>query len=164
MRATRKKTGRLRSERPHWLLACTVLALAGCLGRAGQPATEVYSNPNMSGTEFQTFGLVAGDASAPGRSVAARTRERLETAGFTVLRNPGNWSSEEQALFELCNDTDTPAHGVVFVWWNRLVLRSCRPGFPRAYEARTTYTGGIDELLDSFESYLAPDVSRAPDP
>ena len=97
-------------ERKHRSLACPhCLSCASRAGRRLDPLQELFESRDVEDRPR--------DDELGQRLGRARVRGRLEGAGFSVLRAPGTWADEEQAMFQFCERSS--ADGVVFAgaWW-----------------------------------------------
>jgi hypothetical protein len=87
-------------------LLVAIVVLAGCssmqLPGARREPVAVIIHPEYPGREFNVLGLIAGEDSRSGREITSRVRERLEFYGLDVLRHPGVWRDEHEAISTLC--------------------------------------------------------------
>lgn len=137
-------------------LAAAVLLGLGCGSTSMFPQGEVVqmSNPDFTGSQFRTLGLIAGDEYRGTIAMTGRIRQKLNDAGLTVLRTPGRFEGEMDAVASICATGNPEPDGVVFVRWDRLNLRACSgERYPHAFEAEGDYVG-IDELADRLLRYL----------
>lgn len=137
-------------------LAIGLLVALGCSSGDVFPQDDIMqmSNREYTGTQFRTLGLIAGDDSQGTISMTGRIRNKLEGAGLTVLRTPGRWEGEPDAVRSLCSMQNPSPDGVIFVRWDRVNLRACDgEHYPNAFEAEGDYVG-VDKLADRLLQYL----------
>ena len=132
----------------------SLLLPVGCSSLAKSGKVDQYIAPNISGGKFQRIALISG-GNRGDRQVLARARDRLTAAGVTLVKRPGEWASNTDALKDICTqrpDSPDNVDGVVFLDWDNLTLHECGTG-----AVATNITGsyaGIDQLVDRLIRYL----------
>ncbi len=155
------------------LLAAAVVGIAagGCtralFQRPGPPVEHISSH--IPGGRFHVIATIAGSDSRIGFQVSVTVRQQLEDSGFTVVRRAGRWGTELSAVQAICAPESVPiVDGVLFIWYNRLVLRDCATA-GIAYEIALPAEGGLSigivDLTNSLVGYVrAGRAAPAPDP
>lgn len=143
-------------------LAGVLIALTGCLQRYSRVNELV--NPNIPGSKFRELVVIAEDDDDTSLQIALRVRMRLQQEGWTVIRRGGRWTTEFEALDQLCPRADSTAQdagavdGVLIVGWDRFTLWDCAER-RAAYEIRGGYTG-IDNMFTHLRRYLKGGVEK----
>lgn len=139
-----------------WMLGTTLAAAAvaaACAGPYGK-MTEIVSQ-SVPGDSFRTLVVISGDDDQGALQITARVRQQLNDAGLSALRRSGLWSTEREALADICplgqaSETD----GLLFVYWNELDLYDCRTHKP-AYQVRGGMQG-TDVMVKRLLRYVRP--------
>lgn len=129
-------------------------AAAACVPGPYGKVTEIVS-ATVPGDSFRTVVVISGDDDQNALQVTARVRQQLNDGGLTAQRRSGLWSSEREALVEICpigqaSDVD----GLLFVMWNELDLYDCRTHKP-AYQVRGGMIG-TNTMVQRLMRYLRP--------
>jgi hypothetical protein len=108
------------------VIAGVLLAGSGC-GRSifvqSRPAVEKRSE--IPGSSFRAIATIASDDSRDALRLSANVRARLNDAGITAHPASGRWDTEEQALADICQRTESPVDGVLLVSAAELKLTHC---------------------------------------
>lgn len=140
------------------LLATLALAGSACAGRPifdrPKPAVE-RMNPAIPPGRFKVFASIAGGDARTDLQISATVRQILADSGFTVIRRPGRWENQTDAVRAICAPGQTPAvDGVLFIWYNRLELRDCLTE-SAAYEiGGSGGSVGVTEMADRLIRWL----------
>lgn len=132
-----------------------MVLLAGC-GQRLMYNTKIdeYRNPNIESTRFTNLTVLPVDpADNFAMDMAARVRVKLK-ADSVHLSQPLKLEPEgEVGMQELCPPDRTVEYkGVLFVAWDRLILRDCAT---KAVAFRTLGNyAGIDAMLQRLVKYL----------
>jgi hypothetical protein len=107
-----------------------IVAIATSVSSCGtlfpQRKVQEFRNAEVAGTQFKTIAVIAGDETSPGLRMSATMREELNKEGWKGVRRAGRWSNENEAVAEICRVTgEEQVDGVLIVFYNQLVLRSC---------------------------------------
>ncbi len=111
-------------------------------------------SPDVNGRNIRRIALIAGSTRGD-RQVLVRARERLTQAGVTLVKRPGTWETNADAVKGICvqtPDATDNVDGVLFVDWDVLTLHDCASS-----SIATSITGsyaGIDVLVDRLIRYL----------
>jgi hypothetical protein len=119
--------GRLRSSCVGPLaLAVVATSISSCGSLFPQRKVQEFRNAEVAGTQFKTIAVIAGDETSPGLRMSATMREELNKEGWKGVRRAGRWSNENEAVTEICRVAgEEKVDGVLIVFYNQLVLRSC---------------------------------------
>lgn len=137
------------------------LLLAGALMAAGcgnhlmyNTKIDEYRNPNIAAAHFATITVMPVDPEDKfAMQMAGRVRAKLK-ADSVPLAQPLKLADEgEVGMAEICPpDQHVDYQGVLFVAWDRLILRDCDT---KAVAFRTLGNyAGIDAMLQRFVKYL----------
>ena len=127
------------------------LLAAACAGPYGK-MTEIAS-PTAPGDSFRTIVVISGDDDQSTLQITARVRQQLNDRGVTATRRSGLWTTEREALAEICPLGEGRAvDGLLFVLWNELALYDCRT-HKQAYLIRGAMRG-TDAMVERFLGYL----------
>ncbi|MGH7507227.1 MAG: hypothetical protein ACRELX_16345 [Longimicrobiales bacterium] len=148
--------------------AATLLVAAGlaaaspsCAGLIpGNKVTEFVS-PDHDPDRYEVLAVVPMEPGGFDGQIAARARETLRDEGLEVTV-PGEATDGESAsaVAELCPPGEASAfQGVVFVTWNRMVLRDCESG-EIAFSVDAGYAG-VDEMARRLVAYVRGDPTTA---
>lgn len=111
------------------------------------------ANSDISPRRFQVLAVLPMEMEGFGPQVAARARDQIERSGVAtaVARK---WMPEGDAgMQDLCpRENPPPYQGVVFVAWDRMVLRDCETGFV-AWRASGGYAG-VDAMVKRMVHYI----------
>ena len=136
------------------LAVCGILVSTGCGSMAKTGRVDESVSPDVSGRSIRRIALLAG-SNRGDRQVLVRARERLTQAGVNLIRRPGTWETNADAVKAICvqnpDGTDN-VDAVLFVDWDVLTLHHCASG-----SIATSITGsyaGIDVLVDRLIRYL----------
>jgi len=144
-----------RTIRACWILGAplAIAAAAACAGPYGK-VTEIMSQ-TVPGDSFRTIVVISGNDDQSALQLTARVRQRLNDAGLSALRRAGLWSTESEALAEICPLGQTSdVHGLLFVTWDELDLYDCRTHKP-AYQIRAGMQG-TDLMVKRLLRYVHP--------
>jgi hypothetical protein len=132
-------------------IAATVTACAS--GPYGK-VTEIVSS-SVPGDSFQTVVVISGDDDQNSLQITARVRQQLNDKGLTAERRSGLWSTEREALLDICPlGAASTVDGLLFVQWNELDLYDCRTHKP-AYQVRGGMIG-TTTMVERLMRYLRP--------
>jgi len=107
-------------------LAAVATFTSSCGSLFPQRKVQEFRNAEVAGTTFQTIAVIAGDETSPGLRMSATMREELNKEGWKGVRRAGRWANENEAVTEICRVTgEEKVDGVLIVFYNQLVLRSC---------------------------------------
>jgi len=132
-----------------------VLLLGGCksLLPAKGRVTEFHSStaPKIA---YSTIAVIANDDSQNTIKMSATVRSQLTKDGWNAVRRTGRWSTEEEALLEICNPNNPePAQGVLIVSFDTLHLRECKTKLT-AYKVNGGGRLSLPELTERLERFL----------
>jgi hypothetical protein len=137
------------------MLATLIVGAAGCGSMTKMGKIEQSIAPEVDGRKFRRLTLIAAGPHRGDRQVLARARDRLTAAGVTLVKRPGEWATNADALRDICvqrpEGTDN-VDGVVFVTWDNLSLHECGTGV-----VATSISGGyagIDAMVDRLIRYM----------
>lgn len=138
------------------------LAAGACAGRPifdrPKPAVE-RMNPAIPPGRFKVLASIAGGDARTDLQISVTVRQRLADSGFTVIRRPGRWENQTDAVRAICAPGQTPpVDGVLFIWYNRLELRDCMTE-SAAYEIGGSGASvGVTEMTDRLIKWLRRDA------
>lgn len=126
--------------------------LSGC-GLAMRSRIEELANSQIAPSRFHVLAVLPMESSGFGPQVAARAKEQIELSGVQTA-TPRVWMPEGDAgMKDLCpRENPPPYQGVVFVAWDRVVLRDCETGFV-AWRATGGYAG-VDAMVKRMVQYI----------
>ncbi len=134
-------------------VAIAAFAAACAAGPYGK-VTEIASS-SVPGDSFRTVVVISGDDDQNSLQIAARVRQQLNDRGLTAQRRSGLWSTERDALLDVCPlGQPSAVDGLLFVLWNELDLYDCRTHKP-AYQVRGGMIG-TDVMVKRLLGYLRP--------
>lgn len=152
------------SIRAGLLLAAGLIGITACnrpLFDKPRPAVE-RMNPEIPPGRFQVFAAIAGDNSRTDLQISVTVRQQMTDSGFTVIRRPGRWETQADAVRAICAPGQVPpVDGVLFIWYNRLELRDCTTE-SAAYEISGQGSVGITGMVDRLVRWLRRDTASAP--
>lgn len=155
-----------RRSRSHAAALATLVATAGLLAACNRPLFERMRpsvervNPNIPTGRFHVLASIAGGDARTDFQISVTVRQQLADSGFTVVRRPGRWDSQTDAVVAICGPGGID--GVLFIWYNRLELRDCRTEGATAYEVTGGGQEGIQKLTDRLINYLRQPAPAAP--
>jgi len=133
-------------------IGVTVGAVAACASGPYGKVTEIVSS-SVPGDSFKTIVVISGDDDQNSLQVTARVRQQLNDRGLNAQRRSGLWSTEREALVDICPLGEVSAvDGLLFVMWNELDLYDCRTHKP-AYQVRGGMVG-TNVMLQRMMRYL----------
>ena len=127
-------------------------ASCGSMSKMGRIDQSV--SPNVDAKTIRRIALIAGSTRGD-RQVLVRARERLTKAGVSLIKRPGNWETNADAVKGICVQTPDAldnVDAVLFVDWDVLTLHHCASS-----SIATSISGsyaGIDVLVDRLIRYL----------
>ena len=134
-------------------ITVTAVAAACASGPYGK-VTEIVSS-SVPGDGFRTIVVISGDDDQNSLQVTARVRQQLNDRGLNAQRRSGLWSTEREALADICPLGEVSAvDGLLFVMWNELDLYDCRTHKP-AYQVRGGMIG-TNVMVQRMMRYLRP--------
>ena len=138
-----------------WMLGIAIAAtLTACASGPYGKVTEIVSS-SVPGDSFRTVVVISGDDDQNSLQITARVRQQLNDRGLTAERRSGLWSTEREALLDICPlGTASPVDGLLFVQWNELDLYDCRTHKP-AYQVRGGMIG-TNTMVERLMRYLRP--------
>jgi len=111
-------------------------------------------NRQVDPSTLMAIAVIAGADARYDIRMATLVREELTDAGITAIRRTGRWSSEGDALMDICPTGQiSSADGVVFVYYNQLVLWECR-GKTKAIEIFGGTEAGLPGMTRRLVEYL----------
>lgn len=130
-----------------------VLTSAGCGKFAYKSRIDEFRNPGMAADRYTTIAILPVDPNGPDPNIAARVRGILRRDSIHIVNARVMVPEGEVGMKELCSP-DRPAEykGVLFVTWDRLILRDCETAAV-AYQASGSYSG-VDLLAKKLLLYL----------
>ena len=135
-------------------IGVTVGAVAACASGPYGQVTEIVSS-SVPGDSFKTIVVISGDDDQNSLQVTARVRQQLNDRGLNAQRRSGLWSTEQEALVDVCPLGEVSAvDGLLFVMWNELDLYDCRTHKP-AYQVRGGMIG-TNVMLQRMMRFLRP--------
>jgi hypothetical protein len=142
-----------------------LVAMTACnrpLFEREKPAVERI-NASIPPSRFKVLASVAGDDARTDLQISATVRQILTDSGFTVIRRPGRWDTQADAVRSICAPGQSPAvDGVLFIWYNRLELRDCMTE-GAAYEIGGAGGSiGITAMADKLIAWLRRDDGATP--
>jgi hypothetical protein len=146
------------SRRVRWAGAFVLFAglgLGGCksLLPAKGRVTEFRSSTAPHVT-YSTIAVIANDDTPNTIKMSATVRSTLTKDGWNAIRATGRWSSEEEAMLEICNpNAATPAQGLLIVSFDTLHLRECKSKLT-AYKINGGGRLSLPELTERLERFL----------
>lgn len=135
-------------------LALAVTLLGGACGKlAYKSRIDEFRNASMTADQFSTIAILPVDPNGPDPQIAARVRGQLRREGIAIVNARVLVPEGEVGMKELCSP-DAPAEykGVLFVTWDKLILRDCETSAV-AYRAAGSYSG-VDLLAKKLLLYL----------
>jgi hypothetical protein len=155
------------SARASFLLTLALLGAAACnrpLLDRPKPAVE-RMNPEIPPGRYRVLAGIAGGDARTDLQISVTVRQRLADAGFTVIRRPGRWETQTDAVRAICAPGQTPpVDGVLFIWYNRLELRDCMTE-TAAYEIGGSGGSiGVTEMTDRLIKWLRRDAPAPTQP
>lgn len=135
-------------------VAVLALGLSACGSIFPQRKLTEFRNADVSGAQFKTIAVIAGDDSSPGLRMSVLVREQLNKEGWSAVKRAGRWQSENEAVADICRGTEQRVDGVLIVHYNQLTLRACSVD-TTAY--RITSSGGemgLPQLGQRLIAYL----------
>ena len=138
-----------------WMVGIVAAAVvAACAAGPYGKITEIVSDA-VPGDSFRAVVVIAGDDDQNTLQITARVRQQLNDKGLTAQRRSGLWSTEREALLDICPLGGTSAvDGLLFVTWSELNLFDCRTHKP-AYQVRGGMNG-TNLMVDRLMRYLRP--------
>ena len=138
-----------------WMGGIVIAAVVtACASGPYGKVTEIVSS-SVPGDSFRTVVVISGDDDQSSLQIAARVRQQLNDRGLTAQRRSGLWTTEREALVDICPLGQThPVDGLLFVMWNELDLYDCRTHKP-AYQVRGGMTG-TTSMVQRLMRYLRP--------
>ena len=107
-------------------LAALAITVSSCSALFPQRKVQEFRNAEVPGSQFRTIAVIAGDETSPGLRMSATMREELNKEGWKGVRRAGRWANENEAVAEICRVAgEEKVDGVLIVFYNQLVLRSC---------------------------------------
>lgn len=149
------------------LLAVALVAAAGwaCSGQSvayGSSAVQESRAAAGEGRTYEQLAVTPMDPEGYDPQIAGRVERQLQSHGYEaeMILVEGAPTSVPVVMEAICTGEQTPlrADGVVFVTWDRLVLRDCetREG---AYEVSGGYSG-VDALVEHMVRYFRGEPAR----
>jgi hypothetical protein len=143
------------------------LGLAACSGpifQKARPSVERI-NPNVSADRFHIIAAIAGGDARTDLRISVTVRQELQDSGFNVVKKPGRWDSQVEAVHSICASQEAPiVDGVLFIWYNRLDLRDCASG-NSAYEIQAGTEEGYTGMTRHLMAYLRKgQAAQSPNP
>lgn len=122
-------------------------------------------NPEIPPGRFRVLAAIAGGASRTDLQISVTVRQRLADSGFTVIKKPGRWDQQADAVRAICAPGNSPTvDGVLFIWYNRLELRDCTTE-RAAYEIGGAGGSiGVTAMVDRLVKWLKRAGDEAPQP
>ena len=147
-----------------WAVVLVVGMCAGaCSSMAYRSRVEEFNNSNLSANRYDVVAVLPVDPHGFDTNIAARVRDHLRKEGWKVVPALKLVGESEVTTKEVCEPSQHPEYrGVVFVSWDRLILRDCETTAV-AYRAVGGYAG-IDKLTQRFLVYLKTGPTAAPQP
>jgi len=138
-----------------WMIGIGIAAVVtACSSGPYGKVTEIVSS-SVPGDSFRTVVVISGDDDQNSLQITARVRQQLNDKGLTAQRRSGLWSTEREALVDICPLGEvSPVDGLLFVMWNELDLYDCRTHKP-AYQVRGGMTG-TNTMVQRLMRYLRP--------
>jgi hypothetical protein len=146
------------SRRTQVLLAVALLGVVGVacnrpLFEKPKPAIE-RMNPDIPSGRYKVLVSIAGGNARYDLQMSVTVRQRLIDSGYTVIKRPGRWETQADAVRAICAPGQVPpVDGVVFTWYNRLELRDCVTE-TAAYEVEGGGSIGITDMADRLIKFL----------
>lgn len=137
------------------IMLSMLVAAAGCGGMAKMGKMNQIIEPGVDVSRIKRITVIANGAGRSDAQVAARARARLTKAGVTLVKRPGSWESDSQAVKDICVQRERSSDnvdGVVMVNWDRLTLHDCVTG-KIGTEISGNYAG-IDAMVDKLIQYM----------
>jgi len=133
-------------------LAFTLFGCGGLLPAHGR-VTE-FRSATAPRVNYRTLVVIAADDNKNALIMSAAVRRKLTKDGFNAQRRSGHWTSEEDAMNEVCRaDQTDPAQGLLIVSYDTLILRECTSKLA-AYKVNGGGKLGLEEMADRLEQYL----------
>jgi hypothetical protein len=150
--------------RKQWAFVLAISMWAGaCSSLAYRSRVEEFHNSSLSASRYGVVAVLPVDPKGFDTNIAARVRDHLKKEGWKVVPALKLVGEGEVTTKEVCEPTQHPEYtGVVFVSWDRLILRDCETTAV-AYRATGGYAG-IDKLTQRFMVYLKAAPAAAPQP
>ena len=138
-----------------WMIGIVIAAVVtACASGPYGKVTEIASS-SVPGDSFRTVVVISGDDDQNSLQITARVRQQLNDRGLTAERRSGLWTTEQEALLDICPLGATSAvDGLLFVMWNELNLYDCRTHKP-AYQVRGGMIG-TNTMVQRLMRYLRP--------
>jgi hypothetical protein len=104
--------------------------------------------------QYSTIAVIANDDTSNALKMSATVRTQLTKDGWNAVRRTGRWTSEEDALLDICNPNNPePAQGVLIVSYDTLHLRECKTKLT-AYKINGGGRLSLPELTERLERFL----------
>jgi len=134
------------------LSACATLAGCSILMRPTQASEQV--NPQVDQSTMSAIVVIAGDDARYDLRMASLVRDKLTEAGFNGIRRSGRWASENEALNDICPTNQVAsADGIIFVYYNQLILWDCKTRL-KAIQVFGGTEAGLPGMTDRVIAYL----------
>jgi hypothetical protein len=135
------------------MLAATAAVLGGCGSLIKSPRMNERRG-EIPGNGIKTIAVIASDDMGTTIRMSAQVRQQLSDGGWNALRRSGRWTSEADALEEICQPTADPrVDGVLIVSYNVLTLRHCETK-STAYRIEGGGALGLEQMAERLMEFL----------
>jgi hypothetical protein len=130
----------------------SLFACSGITPAKGRP-TEFRSD-TAPRVNYKTIVVIAADDNKNALRMSASVRTQLNKDGFKAVRRAGHWTSEEDAMNEVCRAGQPErVDGLLIVSFDALLLRECTSKLT-AYKVNGGGRLGIQEMTFKLENYF----------
>lgn len=114
---------------------------------------ETFVNPNTPGTRYDVIAVLPMEQTNFDAQVAGRAKEKLRQANIKYVPALKAVAEGEVGMPDVCpKDNPPPYKGVLFVTWDRIILRDCET-HAVAFRVIGNYAG-IDKMIQKYETFV----------
>jgi len=137
----------------------SIFACSGITPAKGRP-TEFRSD-TAPRVNYKTIVVIAADDNKNALKMSSVVRTQLNKDGFNAIRRSGRWTSEDDAMNDVCRaGQPEKIDGMLVVSFEMLLLRECSSKLT-AYKVNGGGRLGVPEMTLKLENYLRS-VATAP--